>query len=283
MAELLKGIEVVNAVKQGLIDKNNELVSKGVTPCLGIVRVGGRQDDIAYENGVLKRFGGLGVKVAVSVFPEDIGQLEFEQEFKKINDDKSIHGILLFRPLPKSLDEEPLKKILDPNKDMDCMCPENIAKVFMGDETGYAPCTPKAVMELLKHFEIGLSGKRVTLVGRSMVVGKPLAMLLLKENATVTICHTKTAGLPGECRNADIIIAAAGAAKMIKGEHIAPGAIVIDVGINLDESGNLCGDVDFEEASQLAAKITPVPGGVGTVTTSVLAMHVLKAAEKSNA
>ena len=151
----------------------------------------------------------------------------------------------------------------------------------MGDETGYAPCTPVAVMELLKHYEIPLKGSRVALVGRSMVVGKPLAMLLVKEHATVTICHTKTVDLPGECRKADIVIAAAGAAKMVKGDFIKEGAVVIDVGINLDESGNLCGDVLFPEAEKAASKITPVPGGVGTVTTSVLAKHVLKAAERT--
>jgi methylenetetrahydrofolate dehydrogenase (NADP+)/methenyltetrahydrofolate cyclohydrolase len=171
--------------------------------------------------------------------------------------------------------------MIDPEKDIDCMSPENIAKVFTGDESGFAPCTPAAVIEILKHFEIPLKGKKVALIGRSMVVGKPLAMLLIKENATVTVCHTKTPDLPGECRRADIVVAAAGTAKMIKKEHIKPGAIVIDVGINVDESGNLCGDVEFEEVMPVAAMITPVPGGVGAVTTSVLAMHTLKAAEKA--
>ena len=281
MAEVLKGIDVVNGMKDRLIAKNNELMAKGVTPCLGIVRVGERPDDMSYEKGALKRFEGLGVKVEVFVFPESITQKEFELEFKKINDNKAIHGILLFRPLPKTLEEEPIKRIINPEKDMDCMCAENIAKVFMGDETGYAPCTPVAVMELIKHYGIPLKGSKVALVGRSMVVGKPLAMLLIKEHATVTICHTKTVDLPGECQKADIVIAAAGAAKMIKKDHIRPGAVVIDVGINLDESGNLCGDVDFEGAESVASRITPVPGGVGTVTTSVLAMHVLKATEKT--
>jgi len=253
MADLLKGADVVNAMKQKLIDKNDELVAKGIAPCLDIVRVGERQDDLSYEKGAIKRFEGLGIKVKLSAFPESITQAEFEREFRKINDDGSVHGILLFRPLPKSLDEAPIKKIINPEKDVDCMSAENIAKVFMGDESGYPPCTPAAVMELLKHYEIQLKGKKVALVGRSMVVGKPLAMLLIKENATVTVCHTKTEDLPGECRGADIVIAAAGAAKMIGKGHVRPGAVVIDVGINVDESGNLCGDVDFEGVAEAAS------------------------------
>ncbi len=281
MAELLKGIEVVNGMKEKLIEKNKELISKGVEPCLNIVRIGERPDDLSYERGAIKRFEGLGIKVQVSTFKEDIPREEFEAEFKKISDDEKVHGILLFRPMPKHIDEESIKRIIDPAKDMDCMCSENIAKVFAGDESGYAPCTPMAVMELLKHYQIPLKGKKVTVVGRSMVVGKPLSMLLLKENATVTICHTRTADLAAECQAADILIAAAGVAKMIKAEHVKEGTVVIDVGINLDENGNLCGDVDFEQVEKLASKITPVPGGVGTVTTSILAIHTLKAAEKT--
>ncbi len=281
MAEILKGIEAVNGMKDRLIEKNNELISKGVTPCLCIVRIGERPDDLSYERGALKRFEGLGIKTQVCVFPENITQESFEAEFIKINDDVNVHGILLFRPMPKHISEEAIKKIINPEKDMDCMCSENIAKVFAGDESGYAPCTPMAVMELLKHFNIPVKGKKVTVVGRSMVVGKPLSMLLLKEHATVTICHTKTEDLVAECQGADIVIAAAGVAKMIKAKHIKPGTTVIDVGINLDENGNLCGDVNFAEVEPLASKITPVPGGVGTVTTSILAMHTLKAAEKT--
>jgi len=280
MTEVLKGMEVANAMKERLIAENAALIAKGVTPCLAIVRVGERPDDLAYERGALKRFEGLGIAVKVFAFPEDIGQDEFEAEFEKINRDESVHGILMFRPLPKTLDEEAIIRKIDPAKDMDCMCEANIAKVFAGDESGYAPCTPEGVVELLKHFEVPLKGAKVTLVGRSMVVGKPLAMLLLKENATVTICHTRTKDLAAECRAADILIAAAGAAKMIKAEHVKEGTVVIDVGINVDEEGNLCGDVDFEAVEPLASKITPVPGGVGSVTTSILAMHVLKAAAK---
>ena len=278
MAEVLKGIEVANAMKERLSAENAALIAKGVAPCLAVVRVGERPDDLAYERGALKRFEGLGIAVRVFAFPEDIGQDEFKSEFEKINGDKNVHGILLFRPLPKTLDEAAILKIIDPEKDMDGMCETNIAKVFAGDESGYAPCTPEGVIELLKHFEVPLKGSKVTLVGRSMVVGKPLAMLLLKENATVTICHTRTADLAAECKAADILIAAAGSAKMIKPEHVKEGTVVIDVGINVDEEGNLCGDVDFEAVEPLASMITPVPGGVGSVTTSILAKHTLKAA-----
>ena len=280
MAEVLKGMEVANAMKEGLASENEALIAKGVTPCLAIVRVGERPDDLAYERGALKRFEGLGISVRVYELFENVSQDDFEKEFKTINDDADVHGILLFRPLPKHLDEEAILKIIDPEKDMDGMCDTNIAKVFAGDESGYAPCTPEGVVELLKHFEIPMKGRKIVIVGRSMVVGKPLAMLLLKENATITICHTRTEDLAAECRAADILIAAAGAAKMIKAEHVKEGTAVIDVGINVDDEGNLCGDVDFEAIEPIASVITPVPGGVGSVTTSILAMHTLKAAGK---
>ena len=283
MAELLKGIEAANSLKHGLIQKNKEMISKGVTPCLAIVRVGERPDDLAYENGILRYFEALDIKVMVKALPEYISRDMFEREFESVNDDESVHGILLFRPLPKTLDEESVKRIINPDKDIDCMSPKNIAKVFVGDDTGFAPCTADAVIELLKHYGIPLKGSEIVLAGRSMVVGKPLAMLLLGEDATVTICHSKTENLAGVCSRADILIAAIGVPKMVKKEYVKPGAVVIDVGINLDEKGNMCGDVDFDEVSEIASKITPVPGGVGTVTISVLAVHTLKAAEKAAA
>jgi methylenetetrahydrofolate dehydrogenase (NADP+)/methenyltetrahydrofolate cyclohydrolase len=278
MAELLKGMEVVNGMKERLVTRVDELKKKGVSPCLGIVRIGERPDDLSYERGAVKRCGGVGIECRVFSFPVDIGNEDFLNEFKKINGDGSVHGILVFRPMPKHIDEDSVKAIIDPKKDVDCMSGANIAKVFAGDETGYAPCTPRAVIEMLKHYDIQLKGKRVTLVGRSMVVGKPLAMLLLKEHATLTICHTRTVNIADECAKAEILIAAAGAPKMINSSFVGKDAVVIDVGINVDEKGNLCGDVDFESVEPVAGRITPVPGGVGTVTTSVLAMHVINAA-----
>ena len=220
----------------------------------------------------------VGGECRVHELPETIGQAELEQEFQAVNEDPSVHGILLFRPLPKHLDEEPLKAMINPLKDVDCMSPVNIAKVFSGDESGFAPCTAEAVMKLFEHYGVELSGKRVTVVGRSMVVGKPLAMLLLKANATVTVCHTRTKDLKEACRSAEILAAAAGKAKMITADMIADGAVVADVGINVDEDGALCGDVDFEAVSAKASLISPVPGGVGSVTSSVLASHVIRSA-----
>jgi methylenetetrahydrofolate dehydrogenase (NADP+)/methenyltetrahydrofolate cyclohydrolase len=281
MAVLLKGIEVANGMKEGLQAKVSELKDSGKEPCLGIVRIGERGDDLSYERGAIKRCEGVGLSCKVFSFQEDISNDDFISAFKKINSDDTVHGILVFRPMPKHIDEERVKTLIDPEKDVDCMSPVNIAKVFAGDETGYAPCTPRAVMETLKHFDIPLKGKRVTVIGRSMVVGKPLAMLLLKEHATVTMCHTKTVGLEGECRKAEILIAAAGVPKMVTAAFVNKGAVVIDVGINVDDDGNLCGDVDFESVEPIAGSITPVPGGVGTVTTSVLAMHTIEACLKS--
>ena len=279
MAYLLKGIEVVRSMKEELISRVEKLKKNGVEPCLGIVRVGERADDLSYERGAIKRCEGAGVACRAFSFPADIGNDDFVREFERINADRSIHGILVLRPLPAHIDGERIKGIIDTKKDIDCMSDISIAKVFAADDSGYAPCTPRAVIEMLRHFNIPLKGKRVTLVGRSMVVGKPLAMMLLKEHATVTICHTRTVDIEGECKKAEILIAAAGVPKMIKAAHVSEGAVIIDVGINVDEGGNLCGDVDFEAVEAVAGSITPVPGGVGTVTTSVLAMHTIMAAE----
>jgi methylenetetrahydrofolate dehydrogenase (NADP+)/methenyltetrahydrofolate cyclohydrolase len=218
----------------------------------------------------------------VTELPEDISQAQFEQAFAAVNDDPATHGILLFRPLPKQLDEEPVRGMINPGKDVDCMSPVNMAKVFSGDESAFAPCTPEAVMEVLAHYGIDLKGKRVTVVGRSMVVGKPLSMLLLKQHATVTICHTRTVDLAGTCRNAEILIAAAGKARMITADFVSENRVVVDVGINVDSDGNVCGDVDFDAVAPHAAYISPVPGGIGAVTSSVLAKHVVRAANYLN-
>lgn len=278
MAMIMKGSEAVNSIKEKMLKEVAELASKGITPCLAIVRVGSRPDDLAYERGAIKRCEGVGIKCSIFEYAENITQDELIDEIQKINGDASIHGILLFRPLPKHIDENVIKYVISHDKDMDCFNPVNVAKVFEGDDTGFAPCTPEAVMEMLQHYGIEVSGKRVVIIGRSLVVGKPLSMLLLKKNATVTICHTKTKNLEETCRSAEILIAAAGKAKMVRSEFVSPGQIVIDVGINLDKDGNLCGDVDYDMVEKIVDKITPVPGGVGTVTTSVLAKHVIRAA-----
>ena len=280
MSVLMKGADVANAMKEVLINKVESLKEKGVNPCLTIVRVGNRSDDLSYERGAKKRMETIGIECRILELPEDIQQEDFEKEFAAVNDDPTVHGILLFRPLPNHLDEEPVIASVNPEKDMDCMSQVNMAKVFSGDESGYAPCTAEAVIEMFAHYGIDLTGKRVTVVGRSMVVGKPLAMMLLKKNATITVCHTRTADLPETCRNAEILVAAAGKAKMITADMVGEGAVVADVGINVDESGNLCGDVDFEAVEPKASYISPVPRGVGSITTSVLAKHVVRAAAR---
>lgn len=278
MAQQLLGKEVVAKMEAQLAPFADNLRAKGIDPCLAIVRVGERPDDLSYERSAMKRMAAMKVTVKNIVMPEDVEQAELEKIFKRVNDDPSVHGILLFQPLPKHLDVDPLKKMIHPLKDVDSMSPANAAKVFAGDKTGFAPCTPSAVMEILAQSGVELRGKRVTIVGRSMVVGKPLAMLMLGQNATPTICHTKTVDLPARCREADVLVACAGKAKMITDDMVADGQIVIDVGINVDENGKLCGDVDYDSVEPHASMITPVPGGVGSVTTAILGKHTIQAA-----
>ena len=279
MSILMKGADVAKTMKEDLTGEARRLKDRGILPSRTIVRVGARPDDLAYERGARKRMEMIGIECKVVELPETITQAEFEKTFFKINEDPKVHGILLFRPLPGHLDEGPVVSRINPLKDVDCMCPVNIAKVFSGDETGHAPCTPEAVMEMLDYYKIDPRGKKVTVIGRSMVVGKPLSMLLLKRHATVTICHTRTKDLSATCREAEILVAAAGKARMVTADMIGDGAVVVDVGINVDAKGNLCGDVDFNAAEPVTSYISPVPRGVGSVTSSVLAKHVLKAAE----
>ena len=279
MSILMKGADVAKTMKEDLTGEVRRLKDRGILPSLTIVRVGARPDDLAYERGARKRMEMIGIECKVVELPETITQAEFEKTFFKINEDPKVHGILLFRPLPGHLDEGPVVSRINPLKDVDCMCPVNIAKVFSGDETGHAPCTPEAVMEMLDYYKIDPKGKKVTVIGRSMVVGKPLSMMLLKRHATVTICHTRTKDLTATCREAEILVAAAGKARMVTADMVGDGAVVVDVGINVDDKGNLCGDVDFEAAEPATSYISPVPRGVGSVTSSVLAKHVLKAAE----
>jgi len=279
MTLILSGSEVVKSMKENLTARVEKLKGHGIIPTLAIVRLGEKPDDLAYEKGIKKRCEITGINHKVFEFPEDISEQQLTNELLKIDGDENIHGILVFRPLPKHIGEERIKNIISPQKDVDCMNPVNMAKVFAGDESGFAPCTPEAVIEMMDYYGISLEGKNAVIIGRSMVVGRPLSMLLLKKNATVTICHTRTQELEEVCRRADILIAAAGKAKMVKRNYVAPGAVVIDVGINVDQDGNICGDVDFEDVQDVAGSITPVPGGIGSITTSVLAKHVIQAAE----
>ncbi|MEL1046098.1 tetrahydrofolate dehydrogenase/cyclohydrolase catalytic domain-containing protein [Clostridioides difficile] len=280
--QIIKGKPVADKISEELIKEVDLLVKEGINPKLTIVRVGARSDDLSYERGALKRCQNIGITTEVLELAEDITQEEYIDVLKRVNDDKNVNGILCFRPLPKHLNEEVIKYVIAPEKDVDCFSPINSAKVMEGDKSGFPPCTPTAVVEILKHYNVDLKGSKVTVLGRSMVVGKPVAMLLLSEHATVTICHSKTKNLSGVAAEADVLIAAIGRAKMVDESFVKDGAVVIDVGINVDEEGNLCGDVDTNAVLDKVSMITPVPAGVGSVTTSILAKHVVKACKLQN-
>lgn len=272
----LRGKKVSDGIKEYV---SKELETLTFVPKLAIVRVGENPDDMSYERGATKKLKSFGLDVASYVFPQDISDEDFKKAFKDINEDDEVTGILLLRPLPRTINEKDIENMIDPKKDLDGISPINIAKVFAGDTTGFSPCTAEAVVEVLKAYDIELTGKRVTVVGRSMVVGKPVSMLLLKENATVTMTHTRTVDLKKTCSDAEIVITAAGRAKMLNSDYCGQDAVMIDVGINVDENGKLCGDVDYATLDGKASAATPVPGGVGTVTTAVLAKHLIQAAK----
>lgn len=276
--ELLKGAPVSAAIREQAVEAIKQL--RGPVPRLAIIRVGEKPDDMSYERSAVKKMEAFGLRVQTFVFPEDISDEAFKEAFQKINTDPDVTGILLLRPLPRQIKEKEIEAMIDPNKDLDGISPVNIAKVFSGDPSGFAPCTAEAVIEILKANGISIEGKRAAVIGRSMVIGKPLSMLLLKENATVTICHTRTRGLPEICRQAEILVAAAGKAGMMEESWVSDGAAVIDVGINVDENGKLCGDVDQASMEDRNIFLTPVPGGVGAVTTAVLAKHLIQAAQR---
>lgn len=273
----LKGAEVAKAICENLKNPIEELKNKDIIPTLAIVRVGSREDDVAYEQAAIKRFNNNGGRVLQVALQDNCTQEDLEKVVLNINKTKEIHGLLLMRPLPKHLNENRIKGMLDLRKDVDCMTYLGQAGLFMGEKGVFTPCTPQAVIEIIDHYKIDVTGKKVVVVGRSLVVGKPLAIMLINKNATVTVCHTKTVNLKEECKNADIIIAAAGRAKMIDETYVRSGQIIIDVGINMCD-GKLCGDVDYDKVAPIVAAITPVPGGVGSVTTSVLLKHTVTSA-----
>jgi methylenetetrahydrofolate dehydrogenase (NADP+)/methenyltetrahydrofolate cyclohydrolase len=280
-AKLLTGKEVAQKLDLDIQKDVQELKAKGVNPALRIMIVGAAEDSVFYANSAKKMAEKNGIACEIEQLPGAMSQDEFVNILKQRNADKTIHGIIVMRPFPKQIREDVVKHILAPEKDIDCFNPVNAGKIMAGDLTGFPPATPQAVMEILRFYQVPMSGKEAVVVGRSMVVGKPMSMLLLGENATVTVCHSKTQDLPGVCRRADILVAAIGKAKMITKDYIKPGATVMDVGIN-PEGEKFVGDVDTEPAKDVAGAITPVPGGVGTVTTRVLLKHVVKAAKLQN-
>ena len=282
MAELLRGAPVAAAITEGLVPRVEALTARGVTPTLAIVRVGERDDDLSYERGAKKRCAKVGIDVRGFVLASDCSQRELMDVIARVNGDPSIHGCLMFRPLPRTLDQDAACAALDPAKDVDCITAGSLYGVFANQPTGFPPCTAEAVVALLDHYGYELSGARVTVVGRSLVIGKPVSMMLQARNATVTMCHTRTSDLAAECSRAQILVAAAGHAGTVGADCATPGQVVVDVGINWDESaGRLVGDVDFEAVEPIVRAITPVPGGVGSVTTAILARHVVEAAERT--
>jgi len=280
-AKLLTGKEVAQKMDLDIQKDVQELKAKGINPALRIMIVGEAPDSVFYANSAKKMAEKNGILCEIEQLAGTLSQDEFVGILKQRNTDRNIHGIIVMRPFPKQISEDVVKYVLSPEKDIDCFNPVNAGKIMAGDMTGFPPATPQAVMEMLRFYEIPMSGKDAVVIGRSMVVGKPMSMLLLGENATVTVCHSKTKDLPGVCKRADIVVAAIGRAKMITADYIKPGATVMDVGIN-PEGDKFVGDVNTEAVKEVAGAITPVPGGVGTVTTRVLLKHVVKAAKLQN-
>ena len=292
MAKRLLGKEVNEALVAALQTRAAALKEKGVTPTLAILRLGENPSDLSYEKGATKRAELVGVAVKNFILPEDATKEQVLAVIDQVNADDSIHGVLMFRPLPKHLknDQNEICNRLDPKKDVDCMTHMSNAGVFEGlNDLGYAPCTPAACMEILDYYGIDCKGKNAVVIGRSLVVGKPAGMMLMGKNATVTTCHTKTVNTAEICRNADIIVSAAGVLNSLTADYVRPGQVVIDVSINWDANkpnakgglGGIAGDAKFDEVEPIVEAITPVPGGVGSVTTSVLMKHVVEAAEKA--
>lgn len=274
--EELRGAPVARAIMDKTAGEITRLAQAGIMPKLAVFRVGSREDDIAYERSIIKRFSAAGAAAEVMALSEDAMQEELEAAVRRAADDESVHGILVFSPLPKKFNAGRIRMLIPAEKDVDGMTDASLAGVFRGDKNAFAPCTAQAVVEILRYYGMeNLAGKRVTVVGRSTVVGKPLAILLLGMNATVTVCHTKTADTAAECRRADVVIACAGQARMVTDEYMSAGQIIIDVGINADGDG-ICGDVDYAAAQSIVAAATPVPGGVGAVTTAVLLSHTVR-------
>lgn len=281
MAEIWTGAPVAAALCRELAEAAGKMKGQGVTPALAILRLGQRPEDIYYETAAVKRMEKVGVAVRRFSLPADCAREELLEAVRRINMDDSIHGCVMCRPLPDRAMEDAACALLSPEKDVDGMTAGSLAAVFTGRGAGYPPCTAQACIELMDYYGLDLTGRQVAVIGRSLVIGRPVSLMLQARNATVTVCHTKTRDLPSVLRRAEVVIAAAGRAGVVDGRCVSPGQIIVDVGINRDENGKPCGDVKFAEAEPLAAAITPVPGGVGAVTTAVLAKHVIQAAEKA--
>ncbi len=280
MAEILKGAPAAKAMIEDLSARVEKLTSAGTVPTLAIVRLGEEGSQLSYQRNATRKCESIGARVLSFDLPESSTQTELLALIGSINSRRDIHGCLILRPLPAHIDERAICEALAPEKDLDCATALSLAAVFSGRGAGYPPCTAQACLEMLDYYNVDVAGKHVVVVGRSLVVGRPVSLLLQARNATVTMCHSRSRDLPELCRRADILVVAAGKAGLIGAEHLSAGQTVIDVGINA-VGDKLCGDVRFEEAEGIVAAISPVPGGVGAVTTSVLAKHLVQAAEAS--
>ena len=280
MAILMKGAPVAAAICARTTAQMQKLAEQGVTPCLAILRVGENGGDVAYERSAVKRCAGLGIRTETVALPADASEEALLAEIDRVNRSEEIHGCLLLRPLPRHMDEYRLCQALDPQKDVDCITAGSMSFVFTGLGEGFWPCTPQACLEILDYYGVGLRGAKAAVIGRSLVVGRPLAMLLQARDATVTLCHSRTKDLAALCREQDILISAAGHIGTVDGSFVREGQVVLDVGTNVGSDGKLTGDVVFDSVEGLVGAITPVPGGVGAVTTSVLAAHVVQAAAR---
>lgn len=279
-AEILRGAPVADYLSEQLKTRIRTLTDRGVTPCLGMIRIGAREGDLSYERSATKRCEKVGVAVRKAVLSPEVSQKELLDVIEAMNRDPSIHGILFFRPLPEGMDLRRVSDAIAPEKDVDGISQQSMAAVYAGLEHGFFPCTAQAVIEMLRYYGIPVCGKRAVVVGRSLVTGRPAALLLLREHATVTVCHTRTQDLARIVNEAEIVVTATGHINTLTAEHLRPGQVVIDIGLTYDEqSGKLLGDVDHDAAERIVQCISAVPGGIGAVTSTILASHVVEAAE----
>lgn len=273
----LRGKIVADKIKENLRLEIENSKAKGIEPTIAVVRVGENDSDISYERAIVKVSESIGLNVRLVGLEEKASTEELEKTLIDLNNDTNVHGILMFRPLPKHIDQDIMQNIIAPEKDVDAMNPINLEKIFEGDPTGLEPATPRAAVEMLKGHGYELEGKDVVVINRSMVVGKPLAMMLLQENATVTICHSRTKDLKAHTKRADYVITALGRPAMLDKSYFTENSVVIDVGVGTTADGKLSGDANYDDVKDYVSAITPVPGGVGSITTTILLSQVVKA------
>lgn len=279
MAIRIEGKLLAAQMKERVAAGVKELKEKGIEPCLAVIMVGENPASQVYVKGKVKDCAECGIKSLEIHLPAETTQNELLQKLAELAGDAGVHGLLVQLPLPAHIDEKTVIEAIPPQKDVDGFTTVNVGRMMIGEEC-FLPCTPAGCMEMIRSTGVSISGKNAVVIGRSNIVGKPAAMLLLRENATVTICHSRTENLKQVCANADILVAAVGRAGFVTGDMVKPGAVVIDVGINRNAQGKLCGDVDYDAAAEKAGYITPVPGGVGLMTRAMLMQNTLQAAQK---